>query len=88
MEKRRPWQPRMKDQPLFNPFEPWGQWTEQFEDGDPIAIEGEAEAKESVPRWDAASRSTRLTRCVLRAMSEGCRIRTQATQTLHTRRLT
>jgi hypothetical protein len=49
MEKRRPWQPRMKDEPIFNPFEPWGQWIEQFEDGDPIAIEGEEEAKCSVP---------------------------------------
>lgn len=49
MDKHRPWEPRIKDEPLFNPFEPWGDWIEQFDDGDRIAIEGEEEAEGSVP---------------------------------------
>jgi len=49
MEKHRPWQPQLKDEPLFNPFEQWGDWTEQFYDGDRIAIEGEEEAEDSAP---------------------------------------
>ena len=49
MEKHRPWQPRLKDEPLFNPFEPSTEWTEQLGDGDRIEIEDEEEAEGRAP---------------------------------------
>lgn len=44
MDKHRPWRPQLKNAPLFNPFEPWGDWIEQFDAGDQIESEGEEPA--------------------------------------------
>lgn len=43
---KRPWQPRVDTPPLFNPFEPSTEWTEQLGDGSRVEIENEEEAVE------------------------------------------
>jgi len=47
MAERKPWQPRLKNAPLFNPFEPSTEWTAQIGADDRIEIEEEHEAAEN-----------------------------------------
>jgi len=50
MAERKPWQPRLKNAPLFNPFEPSTEWTAQIGANDRIEIEDEQEgAANEVP---------------------------------------
>jgi len=53
----RPWRPRIKTPPLFNPFEPSTQWTEQLGDGARIEIEDEEPTEESVPANPATEKT-------------------------------
>jgi hypothetical protein len=57
MEKNRPWQPRVDNLPLFNPFESSTEWTEQLGDGDRIEIEDEEVTEDDAPADPAAKES-------------------------------
>jgi hypothetical protein len=57
MEDRPPWRPRVKTPPLFNPFEPSTQWTEQLGDGDRIEIEDEEPVEDTVPANPATEKT-------------------------------
>ena len=48
MEKDRPWEPKLKSPPLFNPFESSTEWTEQLGADDRIEIENEENAESNV----------------------------------------
>ena len=49
MDKGKPWWPRLRGLPLFNPFESSTQWTAQIGAGDRIEIEDEEAVEDSVP---------------------------------------
>jgi hypothetical protein len=49
MDKHRPWQPQIKNVPLFNPFEPSTEWTAQIGDGERIEIEDEEATEDRAP---------------------------------------
>lgn len=57
MDKHRPWQPRVRTPPLFNPFEPSTEWTEQLGDGDRIELEDEEAAEPSAPDKPATEKT-------------------------------
>lgn len=41
MNERKPWQPHMRDVPLFNPFEPSTEWTRDIGANDRVEIPSE-----------------------------------------------
>ena len=49
MAEHKPWEPRLKNAPLFNPFEPSTEWTAQIGANDRIEIEDEEVADNEVP---------------------------------------
>jgi hypothetical protein len=49
MDEHKPWRPRLKNSPLFNPFEPSTKWTAQIGAGDRIEIEDEDPAEPEAP---------------------------------------
>jgi hypothetical protein len=55
--KHRPWQPEVKNPPVFNPFESSTEWTKQLGDGDRIEIENEEDAEGSVPTAPATEKT-------------------------------
>lgn len=38
MNERKPWQPHMRDEPIFNPFEPSTEWTRELGANDRVEI--------------------------------------------------
>jgi len=47
MDKHEPWRPKIKNAPLYNPFEPSTQWTAELGAADRIELDDEdEEAKE------------------------------------------
>lgn len=54
MDEHKPWRPRLKNAPLFNPFEPSTKWTAQIGAGDRIEIEDEDAAERDGPAAPAA----------------------------------
>ncbi len=46
MDKHEPWRPKIKNAPLYNPFEPSTEWTAELGDGDRIELEDEEETEE------------------------------------------
>lgn len=51
MNERKPWQPRIREEPLFNPFEPSTEWTKDLGANDRIEIPDED--NEEADRGDA-----------------------------------
>lgn len=50
MKQRKPWQPRIREQPLLNPFEPSTEWTRDLGANDRIEIpDEEAETDDAQP---------------------------------------
>lgn len=53
MAEHKPWQPRLKNAPLFNPFEPSTEWTAQIGANDRIEIEEEEVAENETSAVEA-----------------------------------
>ena len=49
MDEHKPWRPRLKNAPLFNPIEPSTEWTVQIGANDRIEFEDEDAAEREVP---------------------------------------
>lgn len=47
MSDRKPWQPRMRDEPVFNPFEPSTDWTRDLGANERVEVPEEEEEPES-----------------------------------------
>lgn len=47
MNERKPWRPHMRDEPIFNPFEPPTDWTRDLGANERVEIPGEEEEQES-----------------------------------------
>ena len=57
MERQRAWRPRVKNAPLFNPFEATTEWTAQIGANDRIEVEDAVE-QEDVGAPDPATKTT------------------------------
>jgi hypothetical protein len=57
MSERKPWRPHMREEPVFNPFEPSTDWTRDIGANDEVEIpdEEEDEAKQS-PEQDTGEK--------------------------------
>jgi hypothetical protein len=49
MDKHEPWRPKIKNAPLFNPFEPSTEWTAELGADDRIELEDEEGTEEAAP---------------------------------------
>jgi hypothetical protein len=49
MNERKPWQPRMREEPIFNPFEPSTDWTRDVGANDQVEIPDEEEDEGTQP---------------------------------------
>lgn len=50
MNERKPWQPHMREEPVFNPFEPSTEWTRDLGANERVEIPEEEEEPESAER--------------------------------------
>lgn len=47
MNERKPWQPRLRQQPIFNPFEPSTDWTRDIGANERVDVPDEEQATET-----------------------------------------
>ncbi|HEX8757200.1 MAG TPA: hypothetical protein VF745_12750 [Steroidobacteraceae bacterium] len=47
MNKRKPWQPHLREAPIFNPFEPSTDWTRDLGANERVEVPDEEEGTES-----------------------------------------
>jgi hypothetical protein len=52
MTRHKPWQPRMRNEPLFNPFQPSTDWTREIGANDRVEIPEEEERDEGMNGGD------------------------------------
>lgn len=59
MSKHEPWRPRVRNAPLYNPFESSTQWTAELGADDRIELEDEEEATEEVTSTGSCTEKTK-----------------------------
>ena len=52
MTERKPWRPRMRGEPIFNPFEPSTDWTRDIGANDEVQIPEEEQKDDVTPSSD------------------------------------
>jgi hypothetical protein len=58
MDEHKPWRPKLKNAPLFNPFESSTEWTAQIGADDRIEIEDEEMTEDEKPDKQTAAEKT------------------------------
>ncbi len=58
MDKHEPWRPKLKNAPLFNPFEPSTEWTAELGAADRIEIEDDEETEDGRPPDSATGKAS------------------------------
>jgi hypothetical protein len=57
MDEHQPWRPKLKNAPLFNPFESSTEWTAQNGDADRIEVEDEVTTEDNQPDKPATEKT-------------------------------